>query len=522
MRRTPGEQGSLNWFASRTLWVVAPTRKLYARFARKIVSRRRHLRREAAPMTGISHPFLEGGGPLYLRLARGLKSAVLNGRYQPGYRLPSVRHLSQTLGLSLNTVHQAVRLLEAEGWVEIRPQAGCFVAHQHAVPSPSCVATPLPVRRSDLGLRVLMEANNSQLTRLGSTMPNPALLPTQEVRRHLVRLSRQDWPNRYDFPRGTPELRQQLARVMLTAGVSVSPDDLLLSSGCQEAVVACLRAVCRPGDVVAVESPTFFGYLEALEMLSLQAVEIRSDPQTGMSIGALRQVLERHPLACVLVTPNFSNPQGSLMPDSAKSELVQLVTDAQIALIENDIQGDLGYSSPRPLAAKAWDQQGRVLYCSSFSKTLGPEFRVGWVAAGRYTAAVERWLTFATLGSSSLVRRALADYLAGGSYPSAMRRAQRAYSRQARQTYESLGGLPAGSRVNLPQGGKMLWVELPAHVDALELYQRCREEGLSLTPGHLYSTAGGYEHCVRLNCSYFTPEVKEALERVCALARELA
>lgn len=474
-------------------------------------------------MAAVSHPFLEGGGPLYQRLARGLKSAVRNGRYQPGYRLPSVRHLSQTLGLSLNTVHQAVRLLEAEGWVEIRPQAGCFVARQQAPPSTPSISAPLPVRRSDLGLRVLMEANNTQLTRLGSTMPNPALLPTHEVRRHMMRLSREDWPNRYDFPRGTPELRQQLARVMLTAGVSVSTDDILLSSGCQDAVVACLRAVCKPGDVVAVESPTFFGYLEALEMLSLQAVEIHSDGQTGLSVSSLRHVLERYPLACVLATPNFSNPQGSLMPDASKIELVQLITDAQIALIENDIQGDLSYAPPRPLAAKAWDQQGRVLYCSSFSKTLGPELRVGWVAAGRYTAAVERWLTFQNLGSSSLVRRAVADYLTSGSYPGAIRRAQRGYSRQARQIHECLAAqLPPGSRVNRPQGGKMLWVELPPHVDALDLYQLCRVEELSVTPGHLYSTAGGYENCMRVNCSYFSADVKNALERVCELARGLA
>lgn len=466
------------------------------------------------------HPLLAGDGPLYVRLAQGLKNAIRTSQYATGSRLPSVRELSQSLGLSLNTVHQAVRLLEAEGWVEIRPQAGCFVSRDTPARALASVSMPLPVQRSDLSLRVLLEANEPHVTRLGSTMPNPELLPTQEIRRQIQRLARQNWPNRYDFPRGTPELRVQLARLLLHAGVTVSPDDVLLSAGCQEAVVACLRAVCQPGDVVAIESPTFYGYLEALQMLQLQAVEIASDAREGMDIDLLEHAMRQFPVRCVLATPNFSNPQGSLMPDRHKIRLVELVNRTGTALIEVDIQGDLTYTLPRPLAARAWDTEGRVLYCSSFSKTLGPEFRVGWVLPGGFQATVERCLAFQCLGSSSLVRRALADYLTGGSYTAALRRAQRAYGRQARLAYETLRThLPPGSQVQLPQGGKMLWVELPRQVDSLELYSRCREHGISLTPGHLYSLCGGYEHCVRLNCSYSGPEVKQALLKFCELVR---
>lgn len=453
------------------------------------------------------HPLLAGEGPLYRRLAEGFRQGITGGRYRPGERLPSVRQLSESLNLSLSTVNQALRLLEAEGWVEVRPQAGCYVTRQlPANDIPGTAPPPVPVKRTELGLSLLREASQSDLTRLGATIPNPELLPTQDIRRHMQRLARENWPNRYDWPRGTPELRQQIARISLDAGVAVGADDVLLSAGCLDAIVACLRVLCREGDVVAVESPTFFGYLEVIEMLRLKALEIPSHPQTGMRLGVLRRALAEHPVKCVLVTPTFSNPQGALMSEDAKRELA----GCGVPVIENDISGELSYATPRPLAAKAWDTEGTVLYCSSFSKTLGPEWRVGWVAAGRYQADVERTLYYQNLGSSSLVRQALARYLASGAYAGAIRRARRSYARQAAQTYDILRRMPG--RVQLPQGGKMLWVELPC--DALDIYRAARAQGISVTPGQLYSTGGWYDSCLRVNCSYGGPEVESALRRL--------
>jgi len=456
------------------------------------------------------HPLLAGEGPLYRRLAEGFRQGLAAGRYRPGERLPSVRQLSESLDLSLSTVNQALRLLEAEGWVEVRPQSGCYVTHQLPVPEATQAPPPTPVKRTELGLSLLKEASQPELTRLGATIPNPDLLPTQDIRRHMQRLAREGWPNRYDWPRGSPELRQQIARLSLDAGISVGPEDVLLSAGCLDALVACLRVLCREGDVVAVESPTFFGYLEIIEMLRLRALEVPSHPQTGLRLGVLRRALAEHDVRCVLVTPNFSNPQGALMSEDDKRELAGL----GLPVIENDVSGELSYATPRPLTAKARDTEGNVLYCSSFSKTLGPEWRVGWVLAGRYQAEVERTLTYQNFGSSALVRRALADYLASGAYAGAVRRARRIYARQAAQTWDILRQMPG--RVYLPQGGKMLWAELSC--DALGVYRKAREQRISVTPGQLYSTGGWYDHCLRINCSYGGPEVEAALRRLVQVA----
>ena len=461
----------------------------------------------------MNHPLLKGQGPIYRRLAAGLQAAIQAGQYQPGQRLPSTRWLQKSLELSLNTIHQSLRLLEGDGWVEIRPQAGCYVLARQE-PVVMTQSLPIPVLRPDLTLRLLSEMNEGGLSRLGGSQPNPELLPTRQIRRLFGRLSRQDFPNRYDLPGGCPELRRQIARLSLGAGITVEPERVLLTSGCQEAIMACLQLLCREGDTVAVESPTFYGYLEVLEILRLRALEIPSSPQEGLSVPALAQALEQHPVRCLLVTPNFSNPQAALMSEANKRELVKL----PIPIIENDIQGDLFYSGNRPLALRAFRDD--IFYCSSFSKVLGPEFRVGWVLSGRDQGLLERSLTFRSFGSNGLTRLALAEYLAEGDYLRVLRQARQNYARQARNVHHLLcQNLPAGSRVHRPEGGKMLWIQLPGRLDALHLYQRCRARGISLSPGQIYATDDRYRNFLRLNCSYWNTEVQASLQELCRLAQ---
>ncbi len=461
-----------------------------------------------------NHPLLPGEGSLYQRLARGLRAALESGQIARGQRLPSTRRLQRELGLSLNTIHQALQLLEAEGWVEFRARAGTFAR----CPLPRSLAEPAPpllLERHDLVREILRETNDTERVLLGATRPNQDLLASPEIRRRAARLARQGCADQYDFPWGSPALRQQISRLCLAAGLVVEPERVLLSQGCQQAVVCLLQVLCQPGDVVAVESPTFFGYLEAFQLLRLKVVEIPSSPEQGLSLLALGVCLQRHRPRCLLVTPNFSNPQGSLMSDFSKRQLMKMCEESDLAVIENDIQGELAFQERRPLALKAFDRHNRVYYCSSFSKTLGPENQLGWIVPGKLRSEVERALTFSSFASSLLWRTALADYLASGEYSRLIQRARRTYAKQARQLYEKLRSrLPAGSSCYLPQGGKMLWVELPAHQDTLELYHRCRDLGLSFSPGCLYSALGNYSHCFRLNYSHWNEQVEAGLEQL--------
>lgn len=461
-----------------------------------------------------SHPLLPGTGCLYRRLAQGLRAALSSGQYRPGQRLPSTRQLQAQLGLSLNTIHQAMQILDAEGWIEFRPRAGTFARNPLPRTLPEPVA-PVLLERSELVREILRESNDLERLRLGATRPNQDLLASKEIRRRVARLARQNCPNQYDFPWGSSELRQQIARLCLSAGMVLEPQQILLCHGCQQAVACLLQAICSPGDTVAVESPAFFGYLEVLQILRLKVVEIQSTPEQGISLLALTGSLQRHRPKCLLVTPNFSNPTGSLMSDYSKRQLLKLSQDYDFYLIENDIQGELAFQERRPLALKAFDREGRVYYCCSFSKTLGPENQVGWIVPGREAARVERALTFNSFSSNYLWRTALAEFLASGEYSRVINRARKTYASQAHHLYHKLqASLPPGSSCYLPQGGKMLWVELPAHWDTLELYRGCREFGLSISPGCLYSAQGSYNHCFRLNYSYWNAQVDTGVDRL--------
>jgi DNA-binding transcriptional MocR family regulator len=309
---------------------------------------------------------------------------------------------------------------------------------------------------------------------------------------------------------------------MAHAGCTLGPDDLVLTAGCQDALTLSLRAVAKPGDIVAIESPTFYGILQAIESQGMQALEIATDPEHGMVPEALQRALGRWPIRACVMMPSFGNPLGHLSPEARKAALVDLLRAHGVPLIEDDVYGELTFHGPRPWAAKAYDSQGEVLYCSSFSKTLGAGLRVGWVAPGRYRERIA-YLKYATSQAvASLPTLAVADYLEQGGYDRFLRRVRRQYERHmlwVRALVQRY--FPAGTRVTRPRGGYVLWVELPAGCDALELQRRALAAGISVAPGPVFSPTGRYPHHLRLSCAQ--PDTRAAdiaLARLGALATE--
>src|SRR5204863_470509 len=183
-----------------------------------------------------------------------------------------------------------------------------------------------------------------------------------------------------------------------------------------EAINLSLRAVTRPGDTVAIETPAYFGFLEAIQSLGLRALEIPTDPRTGICIDATREALENNDVKVVIVMPSFQNPLGACMPDEKKERLYRLLQEYDVAAIEDDVYGDLHYGERRPKPLKAWDTDGRVLLCSSFSKTLAPSLRVGWCAPGRYLERVRRLKFTNTLGTPVVLQKTISDFLRNGGY----------------------------------------------------------------------------------------------------------
>jgi DNA-binding transcriptional MocR family regulator len=307
-------------------------------------------------------------------------------------------------------------------------------------------------------------------------------------------------------------------------GCGVDTEELVITNGAMEALNLCLEAVTRPGDLVAVESPTFYAALQALERRSLRAVEIATHPRHGVDVSALAAVLQRHPVKACWLMPNFQNPLGSLMPDSSKQQLVQLLAEHQVPLIEDDVYAELYFGPQKPKPAKAWDRSGLVMHCSSFSKSLAPGYRVGWVAAGRFGKEVARRKLMNSLAASLPSQEGLSEYLQHGGYDRHLRQLRATLAAHRNVVLRAIDRcFPAGTKVTLPEGGYFVWVELPHSVDALEVHRLALSHDISLAPGHLFSADRRYRHHLRLNFGHpDNPHIEKALHTIGQIAKALA
>lgn len=452
---------------------------------------------------------------LYQRIAARISERIDQGVYPPGTRLPGVRRLSEQFDVSISTIVQAQRQLENNGLIEARPRSGYYVNLQPwrkpALPASSRPEIrPTPVSGQELVLQLARLANQPDFIQLGAAVPDPDFMPLRALQRSLARVARRydQRAANYAFPPGLPELRQQIARRQHLCGDAVDSERILITSGCQEALSLALQTVARAGDIVAIESPTFYGLLQVIESLGMKALEIPTSPQTGIKLGALELALEQWPVKACVLTPNFSNPLGSLMPDTAKQALLGLAARHELVLIEDDINGDIGFGGLRPrslhgFAADGDNGDASVIYCSSFSKTVSQGLRVGWMVLPERHFQRAEYLKYVTnLAAPTLSQLALVDFLAEGGYERHLRHARARYAAQIERFSHAISKyFPTATRVTRPQGGFVLWLELDANIDALRLSHRLLEHRVSIAPGQIFSASQKYRNCIRLNCA---------------------
>jgi DNA-binding transcriptional MocR family regulator len=327
----------------------------------------------------------------------------------------------------------------------------------------------------------------------------------------------------YDMPPGCLALRRALARLALDWGVRISTDEIITTSGCMEAVFLCLRAVTRSGDTVAIESPTYFGLIQIIEQLGLKPLEIPTHPRSGMDLDALGRALRTRRVAACLAVPNFNNPLGSLMPAANKERLVAFLAKKEIPLIEDDLYGDLHFDSNRPHVAKSYDRKGLVMLCGSFSKSLAPGYRVGWMIPGRYFEAARNLKCTSTGATATLPQLALADYVANGGYDHHLRGLRLALKRQVDDISRAVAdSFPQSIKMTRPAGGLVLWVELPRHLDALRLHSKALAEKISIAPGPMFSPRQDYRNFIRLSCGDpWSPQLERAIGVLAHLVKRM-
>jgi DNA-binding transcriptional MocR family regulator len=472
---------------------------------------------------------------LYEQLAKDIDDLVQRGVFRVGDRIPSVRQTSQHRQVSITTVIRAYLLLESKGVIESRPQSGYFVRRGAAdgqdrdvsglrISRPIAVSSKVDMSR--LVLSTLRSIGSDEAVPLGSPYPDPRLFPFEKINRYVYAIGRDKtiWGVTDELPPGNPDLIRQIARRYLENGVAVDPREIVVTVGATEAINVCLQAVGKPGDTVAVESPTFYAMLHAIERMGMRAIEVATHPREGIDLGSLEEILKKRSIAACMIMPNFQNPLGFQMPDEKKRELVALSSRYGVPIIENDVYNELYFGDAHPSALKSYDTEGLVLHCSSFSKSLTAAYRIGWAMPGRYRDQVEKLKFLNTLTTPSIPQRAIAEYLAKDGYEHHLRRVRKLYRQQAKLTKTIVDRFfPADTRTSEPMGGYVLWVELPKKVDSMKLYQLALENGITIAPGYMFSTSSSYSNFIRLNYSYeWSTELENALVTVGRLAARCA
>ncbi len=463
----------------------------------------------------------------YEALAEALSNDIRNGNLPPGTKMPSIRKTVLQYGVSPSTAFQAYYRLEERGLVRARERSGYYVA---GVPGRTLsppgmtrsrkVSTSVDI--SDLVFSVLEAARDSRLVQLGSAFPSPDLFPWARLGKSLARAGRaiDPWLSVADMPPGNPGLRQQIGLRYLGAGIPQPTEDIIVTNGALEALNLCLMAVTRPGDVVAIESPGFYAALQALERLGLKAVEIPVHPSEGIDLDALADALKRHPIRACWFMTQFQNPMGASMSEDRKKAMVELLARHQVPLIEDDVYGELYFGGRSPVPAKAFDTQGLVMHCSSFSKTLAPGFRIGWVAPGRFGESIQRQKLMTTLSASVPAQLAITEYLQNGGYDKHLRKLRHVLETRQGQLLKAIArDFPDTVRVSRPTGGYFLWVEFPRDFDALVLHRQALEHDISIAPGPIFSARRSYRNCIRLN---YGQAWSEATEQAITTLGELA
>lgn len=464
----------------------------------------------------------------YIEIAHIIASKIHNGILVPGDRLPSVRDLCRSYDISMNTAKRVYWELEAQSLIESKPQSGFFVAALLDVnlplprrSSPSLIASD--VEPSELITKVFSNMGKTDLTLFSIGIPSGNLLPLSKLKKEIVYATRElkDGGTEYELLQGNVKLRKMIAFRSSSWGGNFDEDDLITTSGGMNALSFCLMAMGKAGDTVAMESPCYPGIFQLAISLGYKVIELPTHPITGIDIEVLKAVIPKINL-CLLV-PNFNTPLGSCMPDENKKAVVELLTENQIPLIEDDIYGDLYFGNQRPKCCKSFDTTGNVLYCSSVSKTLAPGYRVGWIAAGKHKEKLLKLKLVHSFSSTSIIQEAVGNFLKTGRYENHLKQLRRTLKQNYHNYVQAIiEFFPDGTKTSRPQGGMALWVELPQGIDTVKLYDAAIQKGISIAPGRVFTLQNQFENCMRLSIGLpWTPELRLKLKVLGILAKQM-
>jgi len=457
----------------------------------------------------------------YEEVFHHFSDAIERGILVNGGKLDSLRKSAAHFNCSLSVIMQAYEELELRGYIRSVEKSGFFILHRKKenLPEPENYAHSLEVRESrpsNMISRIMDMSHRTDFVPFGATIPDLSILANKKISAIISRNAKNDlqYLNHYTDTNGDPRLREEISRYMLKKGVYASSDDIIVTNGCTEALYLAINSISSPGDTIAIESPAYLGVVTMLEHLNRNVLEIPTRADRGMDLDILNDVLNDNPLRAVIVSSVFQNPLGSVMCDDDKRKLYRLSENFDFSIIEDDIYGDCSFTERIYNPIKSLDKDGRVLYCSSFSKTLAPGLRVGWIIPGKQFQNISGTKQISGLGGSIIIEKSIADYLHSGAYEYHLKSFRK---KIAAQTYEIRRNVedffPQHTKISTPEGGYFLWIELHKNFDSYELFNWAYTNKIGIVPGPVYSASGKFLNCIRMSCgSPVTEEMKEGIK----------
>lgn len=464
---------------------------------------------------------------LYQKIADLLSKQIKNGVIQPGKKMPSLRTICLDFKVSLTTSVEAYHELEKRGLIESRPQSGFYVRYRSS-------NFLLPIARKSINIKeptidekrianLYKDLNNEKITKFSLGVPENELLPISRLNKEMIAATRSLLGSglAYDDIQGNVKLRRNAARITQAWGGEFCQEDLVTTSGAMNGLSFALMSITKPGDTIAVESPVYFGLLQLAKSLNLKIIEVSTHPNFGIDISVIRRKIKL--IKAVILISNFNNPIGSCMPDANKRELVELLSQYEVPLIEDDLYGDIYFGQHRPKPCKAFDENGLVIWINSVSKTLAPGYRVGWMLPGVFKDQIIHQKLIHSLSSNSLSQEAIGNFLEKGQMERHLQQLRMELFGNSLNFMDTITlSFPENIKISQPKGGFFLWVEFEKGFSVSELYERCIRQNISIAPGSMFSLTNQYENCMRLSFGQkWSNSVAGKLKQVGKIAKSL-
>jgi len=450
----------------------------------------------------------------YETLASQIKQQIEHGIWQENEKLPSLRKQAQISGYSLMTVLHAYQLLESQGLISSRERSGFIVTAPTRPSSLNNMQAADAVSINDFVYEVLQASRDPHMFSLGFAYPDPTLYPRQHLNKSIAAAAQQiSLTSAMDnFPPGNEELRKIIAKRYAARGMNISPDEIVITAGALEALNLSLQCCTRPGDWVVIESPVFYGAMQALERLGLKVITVAVTPENGLDIAALERAFQNYPVKACWLMSSFQNPIGYSLSDEKKQRIARLLETYDVTLIEDDVYAELYATSAPPLPIKHFTTNGNSMLCSSFSKSLVAGYRIGWVAAGHHCMHIQKQQLMTTLATSAPIQMALVDYLKNRNYESHLNQLRKKLIKRKKAMAAFLKeNLQNVATIHIDDGGYFLWIECQPQVDTMDIYREALRMHITIAPGKLFTLNNEFAHCFRINASFELTDARRAL-----------